>query len=224
MNKITKAGLARLIDHTLLRPEATPEDIARLCAEAGEYGFKTVCVNPCYVKTAARELAGTATGVCAVVGFPLGANDPALKAAEAAAAVRSGAAEVDMVLNVGFLKGRLLAEVRRDLAGVIRAARAERPGTVVKVILETCLLTAQEKVTACQMAVEAGVDFVKTSTGFGGGGATAADVLLLKRTVGPRVGVKASGGIRDLAAALSMLEAGASRLGTSSGAAIINEL
>lgn len=219
---MTKDELARLIDHTLLKPEAVPQDIVKLCAEARQHGFAAVCVNPCYVETAATELLGSGVSVCAVVGFPLGANDSVVKAAEAAAAVRSGASEIDMVVNVGFLKGRRLMEVRRDLDGVVRAARRERPDTVVKVILETCLLTGREKVEACRLAVEAGADFVKTSTGFGRGGATVEDVALMRRTVGPKMGVKASGGIRDLATALSMVEAGATRLGTSSGVAIVS--
>lgn len=220
---ITKIELAGLIDHTLLKPEATPDDIKALCGQAKDFGFATVCVNPCYVHTAGKELAGTTVGVCAVVGFPLGANDPAVKAAEVVAAVRAGASEVDVVMNVGYLKGGLLEQVKADLEGVVRAARRERPGTTVKVILETCLLTDSEKVEACRLAVAAGVDFVKTSTGFGKGGATVPDVALLRRTVGPGIGVKASGGIRDLSAALSMAEAGASRLGTSSGVAILSE-
>lgn len=220
---ISKLELARLIDHTLLKPEATPEDIKELCAQAREFGFAAVCVNPCHVSTAVKELAGSDTGVCIVVGFPLGANDPAVKAAEAAAAVRAGASEVDVVINIGYLKGGLTAQVQADLEGVVRAARQERPGTVVKVILETCLLSDQEKVAACRLAVAAGADFVKTSTGFSKGGATVSDVALLKKTVGPGIGVKASGGIRDLATALAMVEAGADRLGTSSGVAILNE-
>lgn len=220
---ISKLELARLIDHTLLKPEATPDDIKKLCGQARNYGFAAVCVNPCYVDTAGKELAGSTVDVCAVVGFPLGAGDPAVKAAEAAAAVRAGASEVDVVMNVGFLKGGLLGQVKADLEGVVRAARQERPGVTVKVILETCLLNDHEKVEACRLAVSAGADFVKTSTGFGTGGATVSDVALLRRTVGPGIGVKASGGIRDLAAALSMVEAGAGRLGTSSGVAILHE-
>lgn len=220
---ISKKELARFIDHTLLKPEATPEDIIRLCRQAKDFGFATVCVNPCYVSIAAEELAGCSTGVCTVVGFPLGASDPAVKAAEAAAAVRAGAAEVDMVLNIGFLKGGLKAQVQADIAGVVQAARQAGPGTVVKVIVETCLLADREKVEACRLAMAGGADFVKTSTGFGTGGATVHDVALLRRTVGPGIGVKASGGIRDLATALAMLKAGANRLGTSSGVAILNE-
>lgn len=221
---ITKAELAGLIDHTLLRPEATPDEVIALCGQAGEFGFKTVCVNPCYVRTASKELVGTAVGVCAVVGFPLGAGEAGVKAAEAAAAVQAGTTEVDVVINVGFLKGRLFGHVEADLAGVVRSARQENPGVIIKVILETCLLSDSEKIEACRLAVTAGADFVKTSTGFGRAGATVSDVALLKKTVGPGIGVKASGGIRDLPAALAMVAAGATRLGTSSGIAILSEI
>lgn len=222
-SNITKIELAGLIDHTLLKPEATPDDIKELCDQAMEFGFASVCINPCYVYHARKELAGTTIGICAVVGFPLGANDPSVKAAEAAAAVRAGASEVDVVMNVGYLKGGLLKQVKADLEGVVVAARRERFGTTVKVILETCLLSDKEKVEACRLAVAAGADFVKTSTGFGKGGATVSDVALLRQTVGSGIGVKASGGVRDLSAALAMVEAGASRLGTSSGIAILSE-
>lgn len=222
-SNITKIELAGLIDHTLLKPEATPDDIKELCDQAMEFGFASVCINPCYVYHARKELAGTTIGICAVVGFPLGANDPSVKAAEAAAAVRAGASEVDVVMNVGYLKGGLLKQVKADLEGVVVAARRERFGTTVKVILETCLLSDKEKVEACRLAVAAGADFVKTSTGFGKGGATVSDVALLRQTVGSGIGVKASGGVRDLSAALAMVEAGASRLGTSSGIEILSE-
>lgn len=221
--RISKAELAGLIDHTLLKQEATPDDILTLCNQARNFGFAAVCVNPCYVDTASRELAGSGIGVCAVVGFPLGASEPAVKATEAAFAVREGATEVDVVMNVGYLRGGLMRQVKKDLEGVAMAARQEKPGAIVKVILETCLLSDLEKIEACRIAVEAGADFVKTSTGFGSGGATLSDVALLRRTVGPGIGVKASGGIRDLKTALSMVKAGANRLGTSSGIVIINE-
>lgn len=223
MINTTKNQLARLIDHTLLKPESTPEDIVNLCAEAREFGFATVCVNPCHVSLAAGELAGSGVGVCSVVGFPLGANDSSIKAAEAAAVVQSGASEVDMVMNIGLLKGGMHMKVLQDIEGVVRAVHEVRPGIIVKVILETCLLSDFEKIAACQLSVEAGADFVKTSTGFSKGGATALDVHLLRRTVGPGTGVKASGGIRDLARAISMLESGADRLGTSSGISIMKE-
>lgn len=219
----TRYQIARLIDHTLLKPESTPEDIVNLCAEAREFGFATVCVNPCYISLAAGELAGSGVGVCSVVGFPLGANDSRIKAAEAAAVVQSGATEVDMVINIGLLKGGMRRKVLQDIEGVVRAACEVRPGVIVKVILETCLLNDIEKIEACRLSVEAGADFVKTSTGFGAVGATAIDVQLMRRTVGPETGVKASGGIRDLARAVLMLESGADRLGTSSGVSIMKE-
>ncbi len=221
---LSKLELAGLIDHTLLKPEATPEDIEGLCKVAKEYRFATVCVNSCYVGIASKELSGFETGICTVVGFPLGANDPTVKATEAATAVRAGASEVDVVINIGYLKSGMLEQVKADLEGVVHAVRRVNAGVVVKVILETCLLNNLEKVEACRLAIAAGADFVKTSTGFGKGGATISDVTLLKHTVGPGIGVKASGGIRDLSTALAMVEAGANRLGTSSGVAILNEL
>jgi len=222
--QLTRTQLAGMIDHTLLKPDAVPGDIVRLCGEAKHYGFASVCINQCYINTASKELAGSPVAVCSVIGFPLGASAPSTKAFEAAAAVRSGANELDVVINIGFLKGGLLDLVKSDLAGVVERSRLAGRNTVVKIILETCLLTDNEKITACRLAVDSGADFVKTSTGWGNSGATTADVALLKRTVGSNAGVKASGGIRNLAAAISMLEAGATRIGTSSGPAIINEL
>ncbi|HHU86506.1 MAG: deoxyribose-phosphate aldolase [Pelotomaculaceae bacterium] len=221
---ISRTGLARLIDHTLLKPEATPDDIAGLCRQAKEYGFATVCVHPCYVPAAYSLLSGSPVAVCAVVGFPLGANAPSVKAQEAAVAVREGASEVDVVMNAGLFLGGYKELVQKDLEGVIQAARRENPGAVIKVILETCLLNEREKIEACRLVVAAGANFVKTSTGFGKSGATVQDVALLRRTVGPGVGVKASGGIRNLSTALAMVKAGADRLGTSSGVVIINEM
>lgn len=191
---ISRTGLARLIDHTLLKPEATPDDIAGLCRQAKEYGFATVCVHPCYVPAAYSLLSGSPVAVCAVVGFPLGANAPSVKAQEAAVAVREGASEVDVVMNAGLFLGGYKELVQKDLEGVIQAARRENPGAVIKVILETCLLNEREKIEACRLVVAAGANFVKTSTGFGKSGATVQDVALLRRTVGPGVGVKASGG------------------------------
>lgn len=220
---LSKAELAGLIDHTLLKPDATPRDIIELCSQAISFGFKAVCVNPCYIPLVNRELNGSRALIGTVVGFPLGATDPALKAAEAGAAVGAGALEVDMVMNIGFFKGGLLTQVQDDLAAVVQAARRENSQAVVKVILETCLLNDREKIVACRLAVEAGADFVKTSTGFGKGGATIQDVVLLRRAVGPSFGVKAAGGIRNLQAALNMIKAGASRLGTSSGPSILLE-
>lgn len=209
--------LARTIDHTWLKPDATATQIEALCREAIRYGFHAVCVNSYWVPLAAERLRGSGVKVAAVVGFPLGAGLTAAKAAEAREAVKAGASELDMVLNVGALKSGRPDDVRRDIRAVVEAA----DGALVKVILETGLLTGEEKVAACRLAVEAGAHFVKTSTGFGPGGATVEDVALLRRTVGPRVGVKASGGIRDAEAARRMLAAGASRLGTSSGVAIV---
>ncbi len=221
---ITRSELAALIDHTLLRPDAVTGDIIRLCAEAKLYGFSSVCVNPCHVFTASKELADSPVKVCSVVGFPLGASTPAIKALEAAEAVRNGANELDVVINLGFLKNGQSGLVKSDLAGVVTSARRENPDTIIKVILETCLLTDNEKIMACRLAIEAGADFVKTSTGWGKGGATMRDVALLKQAAGNSAGVKASGGIRDLATALNMLAAGAERIGASSGPAIINEM
>jgi len=218
-------ALARAIDHTLLKPDAVPADIVELCRQARRWNFAAVCVNPCYVPLAARELAGSAVvRVCAVAGFPLGASTTAVKAAEAAAALQDGADEIDVVINTGLLKGGRPDLVEEELAAVVATARSSRPGALVKVILETCLLTRAEKIAACRAAVAAGAGFVKTSTGFSTGGATIEDVRLMRQTVGPSVGVKASGGIRSLASAISLLEAGADRLGTSSGVLIMEDL
>ncbi|MCK5841107.1 MAG: deoxyribose-phosphate aldolase [Candidatus Sabulitectum sp.] len=209
-------NLASLIDHTLLKPDATGSMVERLCAEAAEYNFFSVCVNPMWVPFAAELLAGETSLVCSVVGFPLGATP--LVAKEAEWAVSRGAGEIDMVLPVGLLK-------QGDHAGVLRVINqvvTVVPGVTVKVILETCLLTDEEKVTACKLSMEAGAAFVKTSTGFAKGGATLSDIRLMRETVGSFMGVKASGGVRDYTTALDMVEAGASRIGTSSGIAIVN--
>lgn len=214
------AQAAALIDQTLLAPAATGADMEALCREAARLGFKAVCVNPCRLPLAVRLLAGSPTLAITVAGFPLGAGQTAAKAREAGLAVEQGAAEVDMVLNIGALKEGDAALALADMAEVVRAC-APAP---VKVILETCLLTDAEKELACRLALEAGAAFVKTSTGFGPGGATEADVALLRRCVGPDMGVKASGGIRNLDAFLRMVAAGASRVGTSSGAGILAEL
>jgi deoxyribose-phosphate aldolase len=216
--------LARAIDHTLLKPDTRPDDIVELCLQALRWDFATACVNPCYVPLAARELAGSAVKVCAVVGFPLGASTTAIKGAEVAAVLQAGAGEIDIVINIGLLKGGRPDLVEEELAVVVAAARSSRPGALVKVILETCLLTSAEKIAACRAAVAAGAGFVKTSTGFSTGGATIEDVRLMRQTVGPSIGVKASGGIRSLASAVSMIEAGANRLGTSSGVLIMEEM
>jgi len=213
------SSIAALIDHTLLKPEATESDVRKVCAEARQYGFFSVCVNPYWVRLVAKELAGCATKVCAVVGFPLGANTMEMKAAEAAAAIRDGAREIDMVLNVGELRGGNADAVQADIRAVVEAAHAR--GALVKVILETALLTDPQKVAACELAKAAGAGFVKTSTGFGPGGATVEDVALMRRTVGPQMGVKASGGVRTLEDLQKMVAAGASRVGASASVKIV---
>lgn len=213
-------SIAAFIDHTLLSPTATAEEIDRLCAEALQYGFASVCVNPYYVPRCVRNLEGSDVKVCTVVGFPLGATTVESKAFAALQAVKSGAAELDMVINLSAVKSGNWKAVEQEIQAL--AAVAEDT-VVLKVILETCLLTEREKIRACQTAVRAGAHFVKTSTGFSTGGATVEDVALLRKTVGPEIGVKASGGIRDYAAAKAMLEAGATRIGTSSGVAIIKQ-
>ena len=205
------------VDHTLLKPEATPAQVEKLCAEAAEYHFASVCVNPVYIPLAARLLDGTGVKVCCVVGFPLGAIAPEQKAAEAASCAAMGAEELDMVIHVGAAKAGDWALVQRDIVGVVKAAA----GRTVKVIIETCLLTDEEKVKACEAAKAAGADFVKTSTGFSTGGATTHDIALMRKTVGPEMGVKASGGIRDYATAMAMIEAGANRIGASAGIEIV---
>ncbi|HET7293023.1 MAG TPA: deoxyribose-phosphate aldolase [Vicinamibacteria bacterium] len=210
-----------MIDHTLLKPEATRSQIEALCAEAREHGFATVCVNPAWVRLCTELLRGGETRVCTVVGFPLGATLPEVKAYEAARTIEHGATEVDMVMNVGALKSGDYRVAQRDVAAVVEAGL--RGGAIVKVILETALLTDDEKVRACVVAKSAGADFVKTSTGFGPGGATAADVALLRRVVGPEMGVKAAGGVRDLKSAQAMIEAGADRIGASVGVKIVQE-
>jgi deoxyribose-phosphate aldolase len=218
----TASDLAQMIDHTLLKPEATPEQIDRLCAEARQYGFASVCVNPVHVQRCAKALHGSAVKVCTVIGFPLGANTSEVKVFEAVKAIQDGAAELDMVINVGALKAGELAQVRQDIRLVVEAASAS--AALVKVIIEACLLTDEEKVTVCQLAKQAGADYVKTSTGFSTGGATLEDVTLMRRTVGPEMGVKAAGGVRTLADAQRMIEAGASRLGASAGVKIMSEM
>jgi len=211
--------LARLIDHTLLKPEATPAEVQRVCEEALRYHFASVCVNPGYVPLVAQALRGSEVKVCTVVGFPLGATSTAAKVCETQIAIAQGAQEIDMVLAIGLLKAGELRAVEADIAAVAAVCRAQ--GALLKVILETALLTDEEKVLACQLAVSAGAHYVKTSTGFSRGGATAADIALMRRTVGPHIGVKASGGVRTYADALAMLEAGASRIGASSSVAIL---
>ena len=210
--------LAKYIDHTLLKPESTRADIARVCEEAKHYNTASVCVNPCWIGFVAEQLKGTDIKPCCVIGFPLGATLPEVKAYETAAAIRDGAKEVDMVINVGALRGGETDVVKNDIKAVVDAAAGK---ALVKVIIETCLLTDEQKVLACKLAKEAGADFVKTSTGFSTGGATAADVRLMRETVGPDMGVKASGGVRSKADAEAMIAAGASRIGASSSKKII---
>jgi len=216
----TKASLAKTIDHTLLKAIATERQVRELCAEAKANGFASVCVNPCWVPLCSRELHGTKVLVCTVVGFPLGANATESKAAEAALAVKQGAEEVDMVINLGAAKAGDWKTVEEDIRQVVKSSGK----AVVKVIIETCYLTDAEKVKACEAASKAGAHFVKTSTGFGTGGATADDVRIMRQTVGDRLKVKASGGIRSYHDAIQMLEAGADRLGASSGVVIVSEL
>ena len=209
--------LNKYIDHTLLKPDASQEQIETLIEEAKKYDFASVCVNPTWVNFAAQALKATDVKVCTVIGFPLGANTPELKAFETSDAIQNGANEVDMVINIGALKSRNFDLVERDIRAVVEAAK----GTLVKVIIETCLLTDDEKVKACQIAQKAGADFVKTSTGFSTGGATVEDVALMRKTVGPDMGVKASGGARSYEDALAFIKAGATRIGASSGVAIM---
>ena len=207
-----------LIDHTILAPQATKEDVERLCKEAMEYGFHSVCLNSSFVYYCARLLKDSGVAVCTVIGFPLGAMSTAGKTAEAEQAIRDGASELDMVIHIGMIKSGDWEYVKQDISSVVEAAKGR---AIVKVILETCLLTDDEKVKACRICEECGADFVKTSTGFSKGGATIEDVALMRRTVGSGMGVKASGGIRSLEDAQAMVKAGAVRLGTSSGVAIM---
>ena len=211
-------NLAKYIDHTLLKPESTRADILRICEEAKHYDTASVCVNPFWIGFVAEQLKGTDVTPCCVIGFPLGSTLPSVKAFETAEAIKDGAKEVDMVMNVGAARGGEWDLVKEDMAAVVNAAKGK---ALVKVIIETCLLTDEEKVKACQIAKEVGADFVKTSTGFSTGGATVADVRLMRETVGSEMGVKASGGVRTKADAESMIEAGASRIGASSSKKII---
>jgi len=214
--------LAATIDHTLLKPDATEQAIITLCKEAADYEFATVCVNPCWVKLVANELqSAERVGVTTVIGFPLGASSSAIKAMETKQAIEDGATEIDMVVNIGYLKSGMLSEVKSDIEAVVQAAANH---AIVKVILETCLLTEKEIEEACKLSVEAGAQYVKTSTGFSTGGATTAHIRLMRAVVGPHIGVKASGGIRDYETAIAMLEAGASRIGASSGITIVDRI
>ncbi|RDU35250.1 deoxyribose-phosphate aldolase [Neobacillus piezotolerans] len=212
-------NIAGMIDHTLLKANATKAEITKLAEEAKEYKFASVCVNPTWVKTAAELLAGTPeVKVCTVIGFPLGANTPETKAFETKNAIENGATEVDMVINIGALKDKDYELVERDIQAVVEAAKGK---ALTKVIIETALLTDEEKEKACGLAVKAGADFVKTSTGFSTGGANEADIRLMRSVVGPEIGVKASGGVRGREVALKLIEAGATRIGASSGIAIV---
>ncbi len=220
---IEPAKLAAMIDHTNLKPQATEADIKRLCEEARFYSFGAVCINPYYVKLCVRELAGTSTKVCTVAGFPLGANVEAIKISEAQTAINHGAKEVDMVINIGLLKAGEFDLVKREISQIAHHCHTGR--AILKVILEAALLEDDEIIKACQLAKEAGADFVKTSTGFvQGGGATTKDVRMMRREVGPKIGVKAAGGIRNLEDALKMVAAGANRLGTSNSVKIMQDL
>ncbi|MFO7742932.1 MAG: deoxyribose-phosphate aldolase [Anaerolineae bacterium] len=213
--------LARLIDHTLLKPEATPVEIERLCDEALQYQFASVCVNPAYVPLAAAKLAGAEVVVCSVIGFPLGATTTTAKVCEAEQALEDGATELDMVLFIGALKAGGRDRVEEDIAAV--AATCHEGGGLLKVIIEAALLSDEEKVLACELAQDAGADFVKTSTGFAASGARVKDVRLMRETVAPEIGVKAAGGIHSYQEALAMIEAGANRIGASAGVRIVEE-
>ncbi|WP_407691373.1 deoxyribose-phosphate aldolase [Robertmurraya mangrovi] len=214
-------NIAGMIDHTLLKPEARKEQVELLCAEAKEYTFASVCVNPTWVRYASELLSGTEVKVCTVIGFPLGATTSETKAFETKNAIENGATEVDMVINIGALKDGNNDLVENDIRAVVEAAKGK---ALTKVIIETSLLTEEEKVRACELSVKAGADFVKTSTGFSTGGATYEDIALMRKTVGPDIGVKASGGVRSAEDAGKMIEAGATRIGASSGIAIVKGL
>ncbi|TDL34497.1 deoxyribose-phosphate aldolase [Jeotgalibacillus sp. S-D1] len=214
-------NIAKMIDHTLLKPEATKNQIAELCQEASENGFMSVCVNPAWVKLSSDLLHETDVKVCTVIGFPLGASTTETKAFETKKAIEDGATEVDMVINIGALKSGQFDAVQQDIQAVTAAASGK---ALTKVIIETSLLTNEEKVRACELAVAAGADYVKTSTGFSTGGATVEDIRLMRETVGPEIGVKASGGVRSTEDANNMIEAGATRIGASSGVKILQGL
>lgn len=217
---MTRIELAKMIDHTVLRADAAQADIAALCDEAVQYGFAAVSINPTWVALCAKRLEGSGVRVNATIGFPLGANTAGTKVAEAREAVKNGADELDMVMNVGALKSGYADYVEREIAAVVKAAE----GVPVKVILETSLLTTEEKISVCEMANRSGAAYVKTSTGFARAGATTDDVALMRQVVGRRLGVKAAGGIRTYADAVKMIAAGADRIGTSSGVAILKEM
>jgi deoxyribose-phosphate aldolase len=221
MTQVTPRSLAAMIDHTFLKPFGGPEDIERLCDEARRYGFAMVAINPAEVEQCARLLSGSAVRVGAAIGFPLGQNTPAVKAFEIRDSLVRGAGEIDLMINIRALQAGDSVLVRDEIADMARACR--KAGEISKVILETCYLSETQKVQVCRMALEVGADFVKTSTGFGPAGATVEDVRLMRSVVGAEMGVKAAGGIRSLSAALTMIEAGATRIGTSAGVAIVEE-
>jgi deoxyribose-phosphate aldolase len=218
---ITKEYVASIIDHTVLKPDAMPEEIINLCKEAAQYKFASVCINPCYVELATKELKNSSyVKVCTVIGFPLGASSTKVKAMETTQAIEDGATEIDMVVNIGRLKAGELDYVKQDIQAVVNAAKGK---AIVKVILETCLLTDEEKVNACRLSKEAGADFVKTSTGFSKWGAKPEDIKLMRETVGPEMGVKASGGVHNFEEAVVMIENGATRIGASASIKIVSE-
>lgn len=216
-----RKNLASYIDHTVLKPETIQEDIKKICDEAIRYGFASVCINPCYVYSVKEYLEGSNVKVCTVIGFPLGATTSEVKAFEAAQAIENGADEIDMVINIGALKDERYDYVENDIKSVAEKCKDK---ALLKVIIETCLLNDNQKIMACELAKSAGADFVKTSTGFSTSGAEASDIMLMRNTVGKGMGVKASGGIRDLETTLKMIEAGASRIGASASVKIINEI
>ncbi|HHV97760.1 MAG TPA: deoxyribose-phosphate aldolase [Clostridiaceae bacterium] len=218
--EFNRKNITAIIDHTLLKAEATEKDILKCCEDAKKYGFASVCIHPCYVKLAAEALKGSPVKVATVIGFPLGANHFSVKAFEAAKAVEDGVNELDMVINIGALKQRRAEYVENDIRVVVEAAKS----AIVKVILETCYLTKEEKILACELCKKAGAHFVKTSTGFASAGATVEDVALMRKIVGQDMGVKAAGGIRTLESLIAMVKAGANRIGTSSGIKIIEEI
>lgn len=219
-NNLTKINLPSFIDHTILKPEATPADIKRICQEGKKYGFYSVCINPCYVKLASEELKGSTVKVCSVSGFPLGANRSDLKIREAESGCRDGADEIDMVINVGALKSGDYRSIEKEIKAILNAIGK---GKILKVILETALLSQEEKIKGAKIVKESGAHFVKTSTGWGPGGATVEDVALLRKTVGKDFGVKASGLIRDYQKTLQLIQAGANRIGTSASLKIMEE-
>lgn len=223
MIKLTTQEVASLIDHTVLKAETPAAVVQKLCREAKQYGFASVCVNPSYVDLVKKELEGSPVKVCTVIGFPLGANSVAIKVAEAIAAIHAGAEEIDMVINIGALKSGDTVLVEQEISQVVTETARINSNIIVKVIIETCYLSDEEKVTACKLAKAAGAHYVKTSTGFGPAGATVEDIGLMRSTVGPDMGVKASGGIRTYADLLAMIEAGASRVGASASVDIMQE-